>query len=65
MISYWSEDDGDWFFDEVGKNFPNKGEVLHDITEAIRIWGPLRDEDWSIVLKTLFQVEDKNGVDEP
>ena len=65
MISYWSEDDGDWFFDEVGKNFPNKGEVLHDITEAIRIWGPLRDEDWSVVLKTLFQVEDKNGVDEP
>ena len=65
MISYWSEDDGDWFFDEVGKNFPNKGEVLHDIIEAIRIWGPLRDEDWSVVLKTLFQVEDKNGVDEP
>ena len=65
MISYWSEDDGDWFFDKVGKNFPNKGEVLHDITEAIRIWGPLRDEDWSAVLKTLFQVEDKNGVDEP
>ena len=49
----------------MGKNFPNKGEVLHDITEAIRIWGPLRDEDWSAVLKTLFQVEDKNGVDEP
>ena len=65
VISYWSEDDGNWFFDEVGKIFPNEGEVLHDITEAIRIWGPLMDEDWSAELKTLFQEKDKNGGNEP
>ena len=24
VISYWSEDDGDWFFDEAGRDFPNE-----------------------------------------
>ena len=55
VISYWSEDDGDWFFDEAGRDFPNEGEVLYDITEAMCIWGPLKDEDWSAKLKTLFE----------
>ena len=51
VISYWSN----WFFDEAGRGFPNEGEVLYDITEAMCIWGPLKDEDWSAKLKTLFE----------
>ena len=39
MISYWSEDDSDWFFDKARRDFPNEGEVLYDIIEAMRIWG--------------------------
>ena len=52
VISYWGEDDGDWFLDEARRDFPNEGEILSDITEAIRMWGPLKDEDWYIELKT-------------
>ena len=37
VISYWNEDDGDWFFDEVGRDFPNKGEALYDINKAMHI----------------------------
>nr|POF00084.1 uncharacterized protein CFP56_15941 [Quercus suber] len=28
VISYWSEDNSNWFFDDVAKDFPNKGKVL-------------------------------------
>ena len=49
MISCWSEDDGNWFFNEVGRYFPNKSELLYDIIEAIRMWGPLKDEEWFVV----------------
>nr|POF05069.1 hypothetical protein CFP56_35630 [Quercus suber] len=35
VISYWSEDHGDWFFDEASSDFPNEGELLCDITEVI------------------------------
>ena len=58
MISYQSEDDGDWIFDKVGRYFPNEGEVLYDITKAMCIWKPLKDEDWSTKLKDLFKEED-------
>ena len=51
MISYWSGDDSDWFFDEVGRDFPNKGEDLYDITEAMHVWKPLMGENWSTKLK--------------
>ena len=37
VISYWSEDDDNWLFDEVGKDFPNEGEVLYNITKAMHI----------------------------
>ena len=49
MISCWSEDDGNWFFNEVGRYFPNEGELLYDIIEAIRMWGPLKDEEWFVM----------------
>ena len=58
MISYWSGDDGDQFFDEVERDFPNKGEDLYDITEAMHVWKPLKGEDWSAELK---KVEEKSG----
>ena len=45
VISYWSEDDGDWFLDEPRGDFSNKGELLYDISESIRMWEPLKDED--------------------
>ena len=45
MISCWSRDDGNWFFDEVGRDFPNKGKDLYYITEAIHVWKPLKKED--------------------
>ena len=60
MISNWSEDDGDWFFDEVGLDFPNEGEDLYDITKAIHVWKPLKKEDWSTELK-----EDEEKSDKP
>ena len=41
VINYWSEDDGDWFFNEVRRDFLNEGKVLYDITKAMRIWKPL------------------------
>ena len=45
MISYWSEDDSEWFFGKVGRDFPNKGEDLYDITKAMDVWKPLKGED--------------------
>ena len=45
VISCWSEDNGDWFLDEARRDFPNKGELLYDITDAICMWKPLKDED--------------------
>ena len=45
VISCWSEDNGDWFLNEAGRDFPNEGELLYDITEVIRVWEPLKDED--------------------
>ena len=60
MISNWSEDDDDWFFDEVGLDFPNEGEDLYDITKAIHVWKPLKKEDWSTELK-----EDEEKSDKP
>ena len=37
VISYRSEDDSDWFFGKVGRDFPNKGEDLYDITKAMDV----------------------------
>ena len=65
VISYWSEDGKDQFFDEAGKDFPNKGKVLYDITKAVHIWEPLKDEDWSAELKTLFGEGDEKKSDKP
>ena len=45
MISCWSGDDDDWFFDKVGRDFPNKGEDQYDIIEAMHVWKPLKKED--------------------
>ena len=46
MISCWSGNDGDWFLDEVGRDLPNKGKDLYDMTKAIHVWEPLKKEDW-------------------
>ena len=35
MICCWSGDDGDWFFDKVGRDFPNKSKDLYNITDAM------------------------------
>ena len=58
VISYWSEDDGDQSFDEVGSDFPNEVEVLYDLTKAMHVWKPLKEEDQSIELK---EDEEKSG----
>ena len=65
MISYWSEDDDDWFFDEVGRDFPNEGEVLYDTTKAMHIWKPLEEKDWSTELKDMFEEEDEEKNHKP
>ena len=44
MISCWSGDDGDQFFGEMGRDFPNKGEDLYDITKAMHVWKPLKKD---------------------
>ena len=59
VISYWSEDDGDQFFDEEDKDFPNESEPLYDIIDALRVQGPLKYEDQSAKLSTLFEEEDE------
>ena len=46
MISCWSEDDGDWFLEEVRRDFPNEGKDLYDVTKAMHVWEPLKKEDW-------------------
>ena len=43
-ISYWSEGGGDRSSDIEFNALSNKG-LLWDITEAICVWGPLKDED--------------------
>ena len=63
VISYWSEDDDDWFFDKVGRDFPNEDEVLYDITKAMRLWKPLKKEDWFAKLKDLFEKEGEEKSD--
>ena len=40
------------------RDFPNKGEDLYDITEAMHVWKPLKKEDWSAMLK---KDKEKNG----
>ena len=40
------------------RDFPNKGEDLYDIIEAMHVWKPLKKEGWSAMLK---QDEEKNG----
>nr|POF10252.1 hypothetical protein CFP56_49587 [Quercus suber] len=65
VISYWSEDDGDWFFNEVGRDFFNDGEFLYDITKAMRIWKPLEEEDWFAELKDLFEKKGEEKNDKP
>ena len=37
VISCWSEDNGDWFFDKAGRDFPNECELLYDIAKAIHV----------------------------
>ena len=59
VINYWSEDDGDWFFDKVRRDFPNKGKDLNDITKAMHVWKPLKGEDWSIEVKKSEEKSDK------
>ena len=44
MINYWSGDDGNWFFDEVGRDFPHMVEDLYDITEVVHVWEPLKKD---------------------
>ena len=51
MISCWSGDDDDQFFNEVGRDFPNKGEELYDIAEAMHVRKPLKKDDRSAKLK--------------
>ena len=45
IISCWSGDDGEWFFDEVGRDFPNRGENLYGIIEAMHVWKPLKKDN--------------------
>ena len=47
------------------RDFPNKGDVLYDITKAMRAWEPLKDKDWSVELKTLFEEGDERKSDKP
>ena len=65
VISYQSEDNGDWFFNEEDRDFPNEGELLCDITKAIRVQGPLKDKDQSTELKTLFEKENQKESNAP
>ena len=44
MISCWSGNDGNWIFDEVGRDFLNKGEDLYNITKAMHVLKPLKKD---------------------
>lgn len=54
-ISCQSEGDCDWFSYKEVNTPSNEEELLWDITEAIRVQGPLKDEDWSVKVKNLFK----------
>ena len=49
----------------MGRDFPNEGEVLYDITKAMHIWKPLEEKDWSAELKDMFEEEGEEKNDKP
>ena len=61
-ISCWNEGDGDWSSDKEF-NAPSNEGLSWDIIEAIRVWGPLKDEDQSMELQTLFKEKDEKESD--
>ena len=61
-ISCWNEGDDDWSSDKEF-NAPSNEGLSWDIIEAIRVWGPLKDEDQSMELQTLFKEKDEKESD--
>ena len=49
----------------MGRDFSNEAQVLNDITKAMHIWKPLKDEDRFAKLKDLFEEEDEEKSDKP
>ena len=43
----------------MGRDFPNEGEVLYDISKAMHGWEPLKEEDWFVELKDDEEKNDK------
>ena len=62
-ISYWSGSDYDWPLDKEEDTLSNEDGFSCNVTEAIHVWGPLKDEDWSIELQTLFKEENEEEGD--
>ena len=58
-ISYWSESNYGWSLDGEDKVLTSKKEFSGDVTEAMHVWGPLKDEDLFMDLKTLFKEENE------
>ena len=59
VTSYWSEDDCDWSFDKDNDIPSNNEKISWDITKALCVWEPLKNEDQFVELQTLFKEEDK------
>ena len=45
VTSYWSEDDCDWSFDKDNDIPSNNEKISWDITKALCVWEPLKNED--------------------
>ena len=62
-ISYWSGSDYDWPLDKEEDTLSNEDGFSCNVTGAIHVRGPLKDEDWSIELQTLFKEENEEEGD--
>ena len=49
------DSDHDWSIGGEDCTFSNQEDALWDLAEAIHIWSPMEEEDWSMELKTLFK----------
>ena len=54
-MEHWTDSENDWSVGGEDYTFSNQEDVLWDLAEAMRLWSPWEEEDWSMKLKNLFE----------